>query len=92
LLVLRVLQCLLAYHTLEVGKVALLVKAGLVQAERVDDVDLGLCRVLGALLLLLSGSIGTSVYVELAFCMVHVHWQCPPNDSPPTVILVQSAS
>ena len=78
--------------TLKVGEVALLVEAGLVQAERVDNVDLGLGRVLGTLLLLLSGSIGTSVCVVSVFCMVHLPCQYPPNDSPPTVILVQSAS
>ena len=47
--------------TLEVGEVSLLVEAGLVQAERVDDIDLGLLLVVGTLLLLLGGSIGTSV-------------------------------
>jgi hypothetical protein len=52
--------------TLEVGQVALLVEAGLVQTERVDDVDLGLERVIGTLLGLLSGSVGTSVCALLA--------------------------
>jgi hypothetical protein len=78
--------------TLEVGEVTLLVEAGLVQAERVDDVDLGLQLVIGTLLLLLSGSIGTSVYMSLVQRLTHLYWQYPPNDSPPTVILVQSAS
>lgn len=48
--------------TLEVGEVALLVEAGLVEAERVDDIDLGLDSVVGTLLLLLGGSIGASVW------------------------------
>ena len=47
--------------TLEVGQVALLVETGLVEAERVDDIDLGLGLVIGTLLLLLSGGVGTSV-------------------------------
>lgn len=47
--------------TLKVGQVALLVETGLVEAERVDDIDLGLGLVLGTLLLLLSGGVGTSV-------------------------------
>jgi hypothetical protein len=47
--------------TLEVGEVALLVEAGLVQAERVDDIDLSLGLVVGTLLGLLGGSVGTSV-------------------------------
>jgi hypothetical protein len=55
-----------AYRTLEVCEVALLVEAGLVQAEGVDDVDLLLGRVLGALLLLLGGGVGTSVCSVLA--------------------------
>lgn len=57
--------------TLEVCEVALLVEAGLVQAERVDDVDLGLLLVVGSLLLLLSGSIGTGVYTSLA-CQIFI--------------------
>jgi hypothetical protein len=54
------------HRTLEVCEVALLVEASLVQAERVDDVNLLLSRVLGTLLLLLGGSIGTSVCIVLA--------------------------
>jgi hypothetical protein len=50
-----------AYRTLEVCEVALLVETGLVQAEGVDDIDLLLGRVLGALLLLLGGGISTGV-------------------------------
>jgi hypothetical protein len=57
------------HRTLEVCEVALLVEASLVQAERVDDVDLLLGRVLGTLLLLLGGSIGTSVCIVLASVM-----------------------
>jgi len=48
--------------TLEVCEVALLVEAGLVEAESVDDVNLGLDVVIGTLLLLLLGSVGTGVY------------------------------
>jgi hypothetical protein len=51
--------------TLEVGQVALLVETSLVEAERVDDIDLGLSLVVGTLLLLLSGGVGTSVYTLL---------------------------
>ena len=58
--------CASCSRTLEVCEVALLVEARLVQAERVDDVDLGLDRVVGTLLLLLGGSIGTSVWTLLA--------------------------
>jgi hypothetical protein len=42
-------------HTLEVREVALLVETGLIEAERVDDVDLGLDVVLGTLQCLESG-------------------------------------
>ena len=52
--------------TLEVGQVALLVEAGLVQTERVDDIDPGLERVISTLLGLLSGSVGTGVCALLA--------------------------
>jgi hypothetical protein len=52
--------------TLEVGQVALLVEGCLGQAERVDDVDLGLDIVVGTLLGLLSGSVGTGVCAKLA--------------------------
>jgi hypothetical protein len=48
--------------TLEVGEVALLVEAGGLETERVDDVvdlDLGILK---TLLGLLSGSVGTGVY------------------------------
>ena len=53
-------------HTLEVGQVALLVEGCFGQAERVDDINLGLDVVVGTLLSLLSGSVGTSVCAELA--------------------------
>ncbi len=49
--------------TLEVGQIALLVEASLVQAERVDDIDLGLDAVIGTLLSLLGRGVGTSVYI-----------------------------
>lgn len=49
------------WRTLEVCEVALLVKARLVETERVDDINLGLSLIFGTLLLLLSGGIGTSV-------------------------------
>lgn len=51
--------------TLEVGQVALLVEAGGLETERVDDVvdlDLG---ILNTLVGLLSGSVGTSVYKRM---------------------------
>lgn len=47
--------------TLEVSEVALLIKVGLVQAERVDNIDDGGLRILGTLLSLLGGRIGASV-------------------------------
>jgi hypothetical protein len=59
-------RCLNSALTLEVGQVALLVEAGLVQAERVDDVDLSLDRIVGTLLLLFGGSVGTGVCAALA--------------------------
>ena len=80
------------YPTLEVCEVALLVEAGLVQAEGVDDVNLGLDVVFGSLLLLLLGSIGTGVYNMSVNCAVQLRCQYAPNDSPPTVIFLQSAS
>lgn len=52
--------------TLEVGQVALLVEGGLNKAERGDDVDHSLDVVLGTLLGLLSGSVGTGVCAKLA--------------------------
>ena len=52
--------------TLEVGQVALLVEGCLGQAERVDDINLGLDVVVGTLLSLLSGSVGTGVCAGLA--------------------------
>jgi hypothetical protein len=54
--------------TLEVGEVALLVELGLLETERVDDIDLGLELVISTLLGLLSGSVGTSVCAGLAKC------------------------
>jgi hypothetical protein len=54
--------------TLEVGEVALLVELGLLETERVDDIDLGLEAVVGTLLSLLGGSVGTSVCAGLAGC------------------------
>ena len=61
-------RCGVVILTLEVGEVALLVELGLVETERVDDIDLGLDVVVGTLLGLLSGSVGTSVCVGLAKC------------------------
>ena len=80
------------YPTLEVCEVALLVEAGLVQTERVDDVNLGLDAVVGTFLLLLLGSIGTSVYNMSVSCATHPRCQYVPNDSPPMLIFLQSAS
>jgi hypothetical protein len=54
--------------TLEVGEVALLVELGLLETERVDDIDLGLEAIVGTLLSLLGGSVGTSVCAGLASC------------------------
>lgn len=51
--------------TLEVSQVALLVEAGGLETERVDDVvdlDLGILKTLVGLL---SGSVGTSVYKRM---------------------------
>jgi hypothetical protein len=53
-------------HTLEVCEIALLVKAGSVQTERVDDIDDLLLAVLGTLLSLLGRSVGTSVCVTVS--------------------------
>ena len=50
--------------TLEVGEVALLVELGLLETERVDDIDLGLELVVGTLLLLLGGSVGSGVDLD----------------------------
>lgn len=50
-----------AVRTLEVAKVGLLVEAGLVQAERVHDIDLGLLGVVDIVAALLGRSVGTSV-------------------------------
>lgn len=50
-----------ARFTLEICEVALLVEAGLVQTERVDDIDLLLGRILDTLLSLLGRGIATSV-------------------------------
>lgn len=58
--------------TLEVGQVTLLVEAGLVQTERVDDIDLLLGGVLSTLLGLLSRGVGTGVCAVLAEFRVHV--------------------
>jgi hypothetical protein len=49
------------FHTLEVGKVALLVEGGALETERADDVvdlDLGVIEILSSLL---SGSVGTDI-------------------------------
>lgn len=51
----------IAFHTLEVGKVRLLVKASLSKAEGVDDVDNLLGRVIEGLLTFLSRSVGTDI-------------------------------
>lgn len=51
----------LLHVALEVGEVRLLVERGLVEAERVDDIDDGLGAVLGLLLGLLSGRVGTNI-------------------------------
>lgn len=50
-------------RTLEVGKVLLLVEVGLVQTERVDDINDGLGLVLGIVAGLLGRGIGTNVDV-----------------------------
>ena len=52
--------------SLEVAEVALLVECGLIETEGVDNIDHGLCRVIGTLLGLLSGSIGTGVDIDWA--------------------------
>jgi len=49
--------------TLEMCEVGLLVEAGLVETERVNDIDNGLCAVLDTLLGLLSGRVGADVEV-----------------------------
>jgi hypothetical protein len=48
-------------HTLEVAEVCLLVELGLLKLESVDNVDLGLLRVVGLLITALGGSVGASV-------------------------------
>jgi hypothetical protein len=48
-------------HTLEVSEVCLLVEVGLLETERVDNVDLGLLLVVGILITTLGGSVGTSL-------------------------------
>jgi hypothetical protein len=48
-------------HTLEVSEVCLLVEVGLLETERVDNVDLGLLLVVGILITTLGGSVGTRV-------------------------------
>jgi hypothetical protein len=48
-------------RTLEVCEVTLLVETGLVQTERVDNIDDLLCGIFGTLLSLLSRRIGTGV-------------------------------
>jgi hypothetical protein len=83
--------------TLKVGEVALLVELGLLETERVDDIDLGLEAVVGTLLSLLGGSVGTSVCAGLAGCRLqapveHGAQDYTPKVSPPMVILEQSAS
>lgn len=62
-------------HTLEICEVALLVEAGLVEAERVDDIDLLLRRVLDTLLGLLSRGIAASVYIRLGCCVYGKDWR-----------------
>ena len=61
LVVYPTIWCLGLQHTLEVTKVCLLVEAGLVELESVDNVDLGLLGVVGLLLTTLGGSVGASV-------------------------------
>jgi hypothetical protein len=79
--------------TLEVGEVALLVELGLLETERVDDIDLGLELVVGTLLLLLGGSVGTGVCAGLAKCRLERGVKGnAPKVSPPMVIFLQSAS
>jgi hypothetical protein len=79
--------------TLEVGEVALLVELRLLETERVDDIDLGLEAVVGTLLSLLGGSVGTSVWAGSASCRLeHGAQDYTPKVSPPMVILEQSAS
>jgi len=53
-------------HTLEVCEIALFVEAGSVQTERVNDIDDLLLVVLGTLLSLLGGSVGTGVCVAVS--------------------------
>ena len=48
-------------HTLKVAKVCLLVEVGLVETERVDDIDLGLLLVVGLLVTALGGGVGAGV-------------------------------
>lgn len=48
-------------HTLEVAEVGLLVEVGLLEGERVDDVDLGLLLVIGILVTTLGGGVGAGV-------------------------------
>lgn len=76
------------------AQISLLVEAGLVQAERVDDVENLLGGVLGALVCLLGGGIGADVYICLS-----ADWrgmQALAVDAPmsptPTEIFRQSAS
>jgi hypothetical protein len=57
---------LVEVHTLEICEVALLVEAGSVQTERVDDIDDLLLRVLGTFFSLLSRSVGTRVCVAVS--------------------------
>lgn len=52
---------------LQVGQVALLVETRLIEAERVDDIDLGLGGILSALLITtLGGGVGASVDLDWA--------------------------
>lgn len=90
---LRLLFVPVIIRTLEVGEVALLVEAGLVQAEGVDDVDDLVLVVLDGLLGLLGGSIATGVCVQLVGKVREYGGpECALKVSPPMVIFRQSTS
>lgn len=75
-------------------EIALLVKAGLVQAEGVDDIENLFGRVLGALLSFLSGGVGADVYAggQRAGLARRKRGRRIPMFPTPMVILRQSAS